>query len=345
MSESRKRVLIASPLESEQVERIRAAEPRRITVLYEPELLPMIRYQNDHEGIARKLTEGQRRRWRALLSQADILFDFDWEAPRHFLRHAPNVRWIQATSAGIGEYVRRMRIPAESVTLTTAAGVHAQPLAEFVALAMLYFARDLPTLQAWQQAHHWERFSGQGLAGSTALILGLGQVGRRIAEVIAALGVCVYGLRRSAGCVLPPGVARVIAADELDLILPQVDYLIIATPYTPDTYHLVDARRLALLKPPAVLINVGRGQVVEEPALIAALQAGRLRGAALDVFEREPLPVDSPVWDLPNVLVSPHSASTVAGENARIVDLFIENLHRWLDGRPLRNLFQNDRQY
>ena len=120
--------------------------------------------------------------------------------------------------------------------------------------------------------------------------------------------------------------------DGLDELLPAADVIVLATPHTPETHRLLDARRLALCKPTAILVNVGRGDVVEEPALIDALRDGRLGGAALDVFEQEPLPPSSPLWDLPNVFVSPHSASTVAGENERILDLFCDNIERYLDG-------------
>lgn len=345
MSESRTTIVIASPLEADLVDRIRAAEPDRVTVHHDPALLSAPRYKNDHHGIPPTLTEDQHRRWRCLLHQADILFDFGWEDPRHLLRRAPNVRWIQATSAGIGDYVRKLEMPNGTVKITTAAGVHAQPLAEFVALAMLYFARDVPTLRTWQVAHHWERYCGQGLAGSTALIIGVGRVGQRVAEVVSSLGVGVLGQRRSSSGPPLRGISRFITADELDGVLPQMDYVIVAAPYTSETHRLLDARRLALLKTSAVLINIGRGKVVEEEALVTALQQERLRGAALDVFEQEPLPATSPLWDMPNVLVSPHSASTVMDENRRIVDLFIENLHCYLDGHPLINLFDHDRQY
>jgi phosphoglycerate dehydrogenase-like enzyme len=132
-----------------------------------------------------------------------------------------------------------------------------------------------------------------------------------------------------------------VDADGLDAVLPDTDLLVIAAPETPETANLVDRRRLELLPANAVVVNVGRGSLIDEPALIELLQAGRLRGAALDVFAKEPLPADSPLWTMPNVLISPHSASTVVQENDRLVDLFIENLHRYLDGRSLINVFDH----
>jgi len=339
------RVLIASPLESEQVARIAAAEPDLIEVVYEPELLPLPRYVADHSGRRRPLSHRQDARWRELLQSADILFDFDWQAPGEMLGRAPRVRWIQATSAGIGEFVQKHQIPKDAVTLTTAAGVHAQPLAEFALAGVLYFAKDLPGLREWQQKRYWQRYCGRELIGAYALIIGMGSVGRRTAELFACLGLEVVGQRRSIHAAPPPGVQRVIGEDGIDGELPRTDYVVVAAPGTSETRHLMDARRLSLLPPGAVLINIGRGSIVDERAMIHALQTGRLRGAALDVFEEEPLSPDSPLWSMPNVLISPHSASTVARENERIVDVFIENLSRYLHGRPLINRYDYDRGY
>jgi phosphoglycerate dehydrogenase-like enzyme len=279
------------------------------------------------------------------LAQADVLFDFDWEDPAHLLDHAPNLRWIQASGAGIGERVRQIGLPRDRILLTTSAGVHAGPLAEFALMAILYFAKDVPRLLEWQAKHHWERYCVRELAGSRALVLGLGGVGRRIAELYAALGIDVTGMRRSEADPLPLGVKRLIRRDLLDEVLCETDYLVIAVPYTRETHRLIDARRLSLLPPSAVLVNVGRGKVIDEPALIAALQDGRLHGAALDVFDQEPLPPESPLWGMPNILLSPHSTSIVERESERIVDLFIENLRRYMDGRPLLNRFDYERGY
>ena len=341
----RLRVLIASPLEAHQVDRIAAADPERLEVMYAPDLLPVARYGGDHGGTPRDLDEQQRARWRDLVARADVSFDFDWDRPQALPESAPNLRWIQATSAGIGEHVRRLDLPRDSILLTTAAGVHAQPLAEFALLGALYLAKDVPMLRQWQAEHRWDRFCGRELARSRALIIGMGSIGRRIAELLHAVGVEVIGQRRSSHADIPAGVTRMITQGQLDAELANVDYLIVAAPGTPETRHLIDKRRLALLPSSAVLINVGRGSIVDEAAMVRALQVGRLRGAALDVFEREPLPDDSPLWTMPNVLMSPHSASTVEQENERIVDLFIENLRRYLDGQPLLNQFHYDRQY
>lgn len=338
-------VLIASWLDRCHADRIAAAEPERIELIYQPELLPTTRYEADHHGPPRALSEDERSHWRRCLSRAEVMFEFDWERPEELLRRAPRLRWVQSTSSGIGPLVERLGLIDSPLLLTNAAGIHAQPLAEFVLLAALHFAKEMPRMTAWKAERHWERFCGREVSGSRMTLVGLGRVGSRIAEVSAALGIEVTGYRRTAAAEAPPQVARVVDAAGLDAALPHTDLLVIAAPDTPETRNLIDRRRLELLPARAVVVNVGRGPVLDERALTDLLSAGRLRGAALDVFAEEPLPAASPLWELPNVIISPHSASTVVQENDRLVDLFIENLHRYLDQRPLINLFDHRRRY
>jgi phosphoglycerate dehydrogenase-like enzyme len=338
-------VLIASFLERDQVARIEAVAPQRVRAVWEPDLLPSPRYPADHTGIPPDLDANQLDRWRRHLAAADVLFDFDWLEPERLPENAPRVRWVQATSSGIGEFVARTGLDRWPAILTTAAGVHGVPLAEFVALGLLYLTKDVPELRRRQAAHHWERYTWRLLAGQRVLLIGLGHVGQRIAATCSGLGVEVWGMRREQREERPAGVTRIIAREELHEALGAVDALVLACPSTPETHHLIGQAELARLRPGAVIVNVGRGPVIDEPALIAALQDGHLGGAALDVFEEEPLPATNPLWDLPNVLVSPHSSSTVETENSLIVDLFIDNLRRYLDGRPLRNLYDRARSY
>ena len=228
---------------------------------------------------------------------------------------------------------------------TTAAGVHGAPLAEFVLLGLLYFYRDVPRLQRMQRAHRWQRYTNRELAGRRALVVGLGAVGRAIAERLAAQGLEVWGARRRPDAPPPDGVRRVLPMTGLAAALGEIDALVLACPLTPETEGLIGAAELAAMPEGALLINVARGPVVDERALVQALRDGRLGGAALDVAEVEPLPGDSPLWDLPNVLISPHSASTVDAENRRIVDIFLANLQRYLEGLPLINRFDPARGY
>jgi phosphoglycerate dehydrogenase-like enzyme len=338
-------VLIATWLDAAHAERIVAAEPDRIELIYEPELLPTTRYEADHHGPPRPLTDEQLRRWRKHLDRAEISFEFDWERPEELLKRAPRLRWVQSTSSGIGPLVDRLGLSGSPLLITNAAGIHAEPLAEFVLLSALHFAKEMPRLNTWKAERHWERFCGQEVFGSRMTLIGLGRVGSRIAELSSALGIEVTAHRRTAGGEAPAGVRRVVDAAGLDAELPHTDILVIAAPDTPETANLIDRRRLSLLPANAIVVNVGRGSIIDEQAMIEMLQAGLLRGAGLDVFAEEPLPADNPLWAMPNVIVSPHSASTVVQENDRLVDLFIENLHRYLDGRPLVNLFDHTRRY
>jgi glyoxylate/hydroxypyruvate reductase A len=338
-------IVIASPLEKEHVDRIRAFDPDRFDVVHEADLLAEPRYVADHVGAPRTLTEGQQARWAACLQRADILFDFDRLDPSKMPANAPKLRWVQATSSGIGEFLKRTGLENSDIAFTTASGVHARPLSEFTMLGLLYFFRDVQYLNAMKQAHHWERYTVAGLHGARVLLVGLGSLGREIARDCARFGVEVWGTRRQSGGELPEGVSRLVDQRHIRDVLPEVDALILACPLTDETRLLIDTPEIEALKPGAIIVNISRGQVVNEAAMIRGLTSGRIKGAALDVFEVEPLPKDSPMWDLPNVLISPHSASTVAAENGRIVDIFIDNLGRFANGQPLRNHFDKQRGY
>jgi phosphoglycerate dehydrogenase-like enzyme len=337
------RVLIASALEPEHVQRIAAADPR-VEVLHAPELLPVPRYEADHHGPPRALSAAELDRWRAMLSAAQISFDFDWYAPSDMPANCPNLRWVQATSSGIGQFVQRTGLDRSEITFTTAAGVHAVPLAEFALTGVLYFVKELPLLAERQAARQWVRYTTRQLAGRRVMVVGLGQVGRKVADVFAALGAEVWGVARDRQLELA-SVTRVTDVDGMDALLPEVQAVVLCCPLTPQTEGLLDRRRLRLLPPGAIVINISRGQIIDEPALIAALADGHLGGAGLDVAAVEPLPPQSPLWGMSNVLISPHSASTVDRENAALTGMFCDNLRRWLDGGPLRNVYSREKGY
>ena len=343
-AEARHTILIASHLEKELVQRI-AAVDERLEVLWAPELLPVPQYRADHTGVPRDLAPADLDRWRSLLGRADVSFDFDWWRPADLPRNAPRLKWVQATSSGIGEMVRASGLDRTDLILTTAAGVHAAPLAEFAMLGLLWHSKGVPQLLDWRREHRWQRHTSRQLAGQRVLVVGAGSIGRRICELCAAARMEVWVAVRPGRARDLPGVSRCVPINELTSVLPEVDALVLACPLTDETYHLVGATELAALPPRAVLVNVARGQVVDEAALVESLSTGHLAGAVLDVFEQEPLPADSLLWDLPNVFVSPHSASTVAEENVHIVDLFIDNLRKFLAGRPLRNEYNRDLAY
>jgi phosphoglycerate dehydrogenase-like enzyme len=336
-------VLIASPLEAQLVEQI-AATDARLHVIYRPDLLGQPRYPADHFPPIQR-TPAQAAEWAALLAEAEVLLDVDQPSTTHFLQlpRAPRLRWVQSSSSGVGEWVRRLGLVDTDIVVTNAAGIHARPLAEFVVFAMLYFAKRWPRMAAEQRAHHWERCAIDTLDGKTLGIVGLGRVGGKVAELAKPFGLRVVGTRRSGASVA--GVDQVYAPHDLDLVLRQSDYLALCVPHTAETVGLIGARELAMLPKGAVLINIARGSVVDEAALLDALHTGHLAGAALDVFAKEPLPASSPFWDMPNVLVTPHSMSTACSENQQLVDLFCDNLRRYLNNEPLRNQVDKVRGY
>ena len=336
-------VLIASYLEPEHVERI-AAVPG-VEVVYDPALLPAPRYQADHHGAPLHRAPGDEARWRGYLARAEVLFDFDFTNLDRLLELAPNVRWIQATSAGIGELLLRTGLVHSSVIFTTASGVHATPLAEFCLWAMLGFVKDAPRLAREQAAHHWERYCARELRGMSVGIIGLGNVGREVARLCRAFGMHVIATRRTAVPAADAGADEMVPLGELPRLLGASDVVVVSIPRTAKTERLIGEREIRAMKRGAFFINIGRGAVVDEPALIEALRDGHLGGAALDVVADEPLQPTSPLWDMPNVIISPHSASTADSENAKLTELFCENLRRYLAREPLLNLFDRDRMY
>ena len=332
-------IVIASYLEGDLVSTIESHGPD-LRVLYHPELLPVPRYPCDHNGVPRDLSPDDRARWREITAAADIMFDFDWLEPETLPARCPRLRWIQATSAGIGGFMARTGLDHGGIVATTAAGVHAIPLAEFALTGILHFVKGIPQLSNWQHERRWSRYATRQLAGLRAIVVGLGAVGGRTGATLAALGVRVWGLGRDGHSYQAPWMERLIRRAELDDALAEADILVLACPLTPQTEGMIGAAQFGRLKRGAILVNVARGQVADEAALTDALVRGHLGGACLDVFTHEPLPPDSPLWGLDNVIISPHSASTVSTENVALVELFVDNLDRYRSGQPLRNTYR-----
>jgi glyoxylate/hydroxypyruvate reductase len=335
-------LLVTCYMEPEFVEQIRQVDPR-IHVIYEPGLVPTPRFQCDHLGHPLTRTPEDEARWRELLACADILLDLDKTHLTDLPELAPRVRWIQSTSTGIGPWVKELgydrRMPD---TVITVAGIHGRPLAEFAIMALLMHYKLAGVMASQKMERKFTRFTGTDAEGRTLAILGLGRNGTAVAQMARGIGMRVLGM----DLVANPGVVdQFYPREALDELLAQAEALVIAMPGTPFTRGMIGARELALLPKGAYLVNVGRGSIVDEAAMLACLRSGQLSGAALDVFTQEPLPADSPFWDLPNVLISPHAASISDRENARITDVFCDNLRRYLDGRPLRNVLNMELLY
>ena len=279
---------------------------------------------------------------------AEVYFGFGASAA--LLDAAPALRWVQSASAGVGA-LPRSALEARGVVLTNAAGVMAVPIAEHVVGGVLHFLRGFDVAVRQQREARWDRapwvepaaggpdVRPRELGECRVVIVGVRGIGGAVAERCAAFGAECVGVRRHGGGAAPAGFARVVAREALDEALPEADVLVLAAPATDETRGLLDRRRIGLLPARAIVANVGRGSLVAEPALAEALAAGRLRGAVLDVFAAEPLPAASPLWALPNALITPHVSATSPGRFwARMLPLFLENWARWDRGEPLRNV-------
>jgi phosphoglycerate dehydrogenase-like enzyme len=258
------------------------------------------------------------------------------------VRKSPNLKWLQIHPAGAERPIYR-ELRARGVKVTTASGATAVTVAHSTLGAVIAINRRFPLLADAQRRHAWEPRLGErsprDLAGQCAVIVGMGPIGRNIASLLATLGLRTIGVRRTAEPVAP--CEKVVPYEQLHEVLPQADWLILCCPASPVTRGIANAAAFAAMPEGAHLINVARGEIAVEADVIAALQSGRLAGAYLDVFEREPLDAASPLWDLPNVLVSPHTASHSLGQNEAIFGIFLENLARFRAGQKLRNDVDN----
>ncbi|WP_211097127.1 D-2-hydroxyacid dehydrogenase [Aliishimia ponticola] len=275
----------------------------------------------------------------------DILFTVnitsDAPFPRAAILASETLDWVAVAGSGTDHIAPW---DADKLTVTNAAGVAAGVMSEFALAAFLHFNLDIPGIMADQSARHWEsKRKVRSVDGKTLLVVGLGHTGRMVAERAKALGMTVIGTRANPR--KTPFCDEVHAAANLPQLWHRADFIAICTPGLPSTRGLVDSTALSLMKPDAVLVNLSRGGVVDETALRAALTEGRLRGAAMDVFETEPLPADNPIWDAPRLLISPHCSAVHDGWENAAVRLFSANLARRLAGEPLENIVDPKRGY
>jgi phosphoglycerate dehydrogenase-like enzyme len=334
-------VVLTSYLEDEHVRRIREVDGR-LRVLYREDLVPPPRWPGDHLGPEdwRRAPE-EDEEFLAMLAEAEVLYDFPRGHVRDLAEVAPNLRWVQGSMAGAGEVAKKAGLLETDVVVTTASGVYSGPLAEFVLMALLQHAKNLDRLRRDKAERTWRPAHTDTLQGKTLCIVGMGNIGETIAERARPFGMRILGVKRTVREDDPAWrrAEELYPTDRLREALSQADYVAVTLPGTPETWHLVDAEAIGAMQPGTYFVNVGRGTVVDEEALVEALRGGHLSGAALDVFEVEPLPRESPLWELENVIISPHSTDNLPGmTNELQTDLFCENLRRYLDGEPLVNV-------
>ena len=316
------RVVLTTPIDERNVVKIKAVSDR-ISV---DQVSPLIVAE-------RKGDVTNQEKLTLLLQQAQVMYGWIHQFPKNLLERTSCLKWVQVMSAGVD------RLPdailKSSIRIVTTSGLHGAPMGEVVLEMMLMFAKDAPACLQMKQAREWRRYKPKLLRGQTVGILGLGNIGREVARLCGAFGMKAIGLRRSAGPERPfPEVDRVYPREELHQFLAESDFVVLALPLTKETRGLVGEPELRSMKPSAFLINVARGAVVDEGALIRALEDKRIAGAGLDVFIQEPLPPDSRFYELPNVIFSPHISGEMPDYESRATEIFCENLRRYIAGEP-----------
>jgi phosphoglycerate dehydrogenase-like enzyme len=271
-----------------------------------------------------------------------------WSSSRDVLRSSflacPNLRWVHSRAAGIDSLLFPELVASE-VPLTNGTGVFSPSLGEFALAAILYFAKDFRRMARNQEAGRWEQFDLEEIAGQTVGIVGYGDIGRAVAIRVQAMGMKVLALKRHPPAATDPLVDRFYTPQEMAGLLGQSDYVVVCAPLTAETRHMLSDAQFAAMKPSAVFINIGRGPVVDQPALVRALLEKRIRGAALDVFEQEPIPAGDPIWKLDNILISPHCADHTKDWLDDAMRFFLKQYDRFRKGEPLENIVRKHLGY
>jgi phosphoglycerate dehydrogenase-like enzyme len=341
-------VVIASYFEEEHVRRIEEVDGR-LRVLYKEDLVPPPRWPGDHAGPEEwERSPEEEREFLEMLGEAEVLYDFPRGHVEDLVRVAPNLGWVQGSMAGAGEVAEKAGLGQTDVVVTTASGIYSGPLAEFVLMAMLQHAKGLDGLRRDKAEKVWRQGAVGGLERKTLCVVGMGSIGQAIATRARAFGMRLVGVKRTVrdGDEAWGYADELYPTAELHATLREADYVAVTLPGTPATRHLIDGEAFDATKRGAYFVNVGRGAVVDERALVGALEDGQLSGAALDVFEVEPLPRESPLWELDNVIISAHTTDVVPDLiNGAQTDLFCENLRRYLAGEDLINVLDKRLMY
>jgi phosphoglycerate dehydrogenase-like enzyme len=325
-------VLVNTPIGDELLQQITDVSPRiRLSNVYE---LARAEQKGDFAG---------RSELDALLAEAEVIYGFRF--PKNMIARAPKLKWVQVMSAGVDRFLDN-EFRQSSVMMTNVSGIHATPIGELVIELMLMFAKQAPLCFQLKQEKQWQRFMPTVLRAKTVGIVGLGNIGGEVARLAKAFGMRVVAIRRSA--------KRVARARYVDILLPreqltrllsESDFVVLSLPFTSETNKLIGEKELRAMKPTAYLINIARGSIVDEEALIRALDKHWIAGAGLDVFATEPLPPDSRLWEFANVIFSPHIAGGMEDYNIRATELFCENLRRYLSGKNLINVIDKKTGY
>jgi len=329
------RVVVAADLDESLIDRIRAVSPR-LDVASHRKGGPL-----------------------EVVAAAEVLLAMGW-MPRP--DQAPDVRWVQLMSAGADHAMKRPLVAETDVVVTTASGIHASPIGEYCMAMILTLAYEVPRFLDLQAERVWlapDLYVPRTLRGQTLGIVGYGSIGRELARLADGFGMRVLAVKRDPSTMVDDGgftmpgtgdptgaiPASVHPPEDLAAVVADCDVVVSTLPGTTATRHLIDATVLGAMKSTAVLVNIGRGAVIDEAALIEVLAERRIAGAALDVFEAEPLPAESPLWSLPNVILTPHVSGNSDRYDEMVTDVFVENLARYLDGRPLLNVLDRGRGY
>jgi phosphoglycerate dehydrogenase-like enzyme len=258
-----------------------------------------------------------------------------WGSPAGLLPQMPKLRWVQALTAGVEGWLALPDLPS-SLTLTCARGTHRESMAENILGALFHLTKPYAAIVEDQKRGEWVRRVATPLAGQTLGVLGLGAIGQQVAQIAAMIGMRVIGTKRRPGAL--PGVAEVFPPEQAEQVLAQSDFVLLLLPATPETDNFMNAQRLAWMKPTAWLLNFGRGHLIADADLIAAVGAKVIAGAVLDVFRQEPLPAQHPFWATDGIIVLPHIGGGHPQRDKAVARLFVDNLDRFLDGRPLREV-------
>jgi glyoxylate/hydroxypyruvate reductase A len=271
------------------------------------------------------------------IADADVLLT--WRPHPHVIKALPNLKWIHSTGAGVEAILRNSSLPSD-VTITRTATMCGPLMAQYVITFILAWLFRLPLLQENQQQRRWQQFNAPLASNFTCTVLGMGDIGQEIAQKCQSIGLKVTGISRSGNSV--PGF-EVLPVSQLEQVLPRTNILVVVLPLTAETEGLLDYQRLSLMPSNSLIVNVARGPIIVEADLIRALQNGTLAGAVLDVFDQEPLPVDSAFWEMKNVMITPHIAGPY--DPAATTKVFLENLQRYRIGEPMHYVVDRSREY